>query len=80
MIVGTAFAVIAEGFALARNNGVDAQSLYDAIREGWAGSKVLGVSGPAIAAHELYVAGQAAGFGKKSQPSIFELWGRQEGA
>jgi 2-hydroxy-3-oxopropionate reductase len=116
MIVGTAFAVIAEGFGLAQRNGVDAQSLYDAIREGWAGSKVLDVSAPAItareyvpggtidmllkdlsyaralaaesrspipmtaAAHEIFVAGQAAGYGKKSQPAIFELWGSQEGA
>jgi 3-hydroxyisobutyrate dehydrogenase-like beta-hydroxyacid dehydrogenase len=32
------------------------------------------------AAHELYVAGQAAGFGKKSQPALFELWSRQGGA
>ena len=116
MIVGTAFAVIAEGFALAQRNGVDPLSLYEAIREGWAGSKVLDVSAPAIAAreyvpggtvdmlekdlsyartlaaeshspipmsaaaHELYVAGQAAGFGKKSQPALFELWSRQGGA
>jgi len=116
MIVGTAFAVIAEGFALARCNDVDPQSLYDAIREGWAGSKVLDVSAPAIAAreyvpggtvdmlqkdlsyartiaaeshspipmtaaaHELYVAGQAAGYGKSSQPALFELWSRKEEA
>jgi hypothetical protein len=32
------------------------------------------------AAHEIFVAGQAAGYGKKSQPAIFELWGSQEGA
>ncbi|MGO9310515.1 MAG: NAD(P)-dependent oxidoreductase [Spirochaetia bacterium] len=112
MIVGTAFAVIAEGFALARCNDVDPASLYEAIREGWAGSKVLDVSAPAIAAreyipggtidmllkdlssartlaaesrspvpmtdaaHELFVAGRAAGHGKKSQPAIFELWRR----
>ena len=115
MIVGTAFAVIAEGFALARNNGAEAQTLYEAMREGWAGSKVLDVSGPAIAAqeyvpggtvdmlqkdlsyartlaaeshcpipmtaaaHELYIAGQAAGFGKQAQPALFELWSRKEG-
>jgi 2-hydroxy-3-oxopropionate reductase len=115
MIVGTTFAVIAEGFALARNNGVEVKSLYDAIREGWAGSKVLDVSAPAIAAreyvpggtvdmiqkdlsyartlaaeshcpipmtaaaHELFVAGQAAGHGKKSQPALFELWTGKEG-
>lgn len=116
MIVGTAFAVIAEGFALARCNDVDPKSLYEAIREGWAGSKVLDVSAEAIAAreylpggtvdmlqkdlsyartlaaesrspipmtaaaHELFVAGQAAGHGRKSQPALFELWSRQEGA
>jgi 2-hydroxy-3-oxopropionate reductase len=115
MIVGTAFAVVAEGFALARTNGVEPQRLYDAIREGWAGSKVLDVSGPSIAAqeyvpggtidmlqkdlsyartlaaeshcpipmtaaaHEIFVAGQAAGFGKYSQPAIIELWNRKEG-
>jgi 2-hydroxy-3-oxopropionate reductase len=50
MIVGAAFAVIAEGFALAVRNGVEPDSLYQAMREGWAGSKVLDVSGPAIAA------------------------------
>jgi len=50
MIVGAAFAVIAEGFALAARNGVEPDSLYQAMREGWAGSKVLDVSGPAIAA------------------------------
>jgi 2-hydroxy-3-oxopropionate reductase len=116
MIVGSTFAVIAEGFALAERNGVDTRLLYDAIREGWAGSKVLDVSGEAIpartyipggtvdmlekdlsyartvaaesrtpipmtaAAHEIYVAGQAAGHGKKSQPALFELWQQREGA
>ncbi len=48
MIVASTFAVIAEGFALAGKNGVDAQLLYDAIREGWAGSKVLDTSVPAM--------------------------------
>lgn len=112
MIVGSAFGVIAEGFALAVRNGVDPRSLYEAIREGWAGSKVLDVSARAIAAreylpggtidmlqkdlsyarivatesrspipmtataHELLVAGQAAGHGGKSQPALFELWRR----
>jgi 2-hydroxy-3-oxopropionate reductase len=116
MIVGTAFAVIAEGFALAQRNGVDVTSLYDSIREGWAGSKVLDVSAPAIAAreyvpggtvdmlqkdlsyartlaaeshspipmtaaaHELYVAGQSAGYGKSSQPALFELFRGKEGS
>ncbi|MGA2762728.1 MAG: NAD(P)-binding domain-containing protein [Spirochaetia bacterium] len=113
MIVASAFAVIAEGFALAGRNGVDTQSLYDAIREGWAGSKVLDVSAAAIvardytpggtinmmekdlgyaramaaesavpipmtaAAHEVFVAGQAAGRGALSQPAIIELWRRE---
>ena len=31
------------------------------------------------AAHEIFVAGQAAGHGKKSQPALFELW-QQGGA
>lgn len=115
MIVGAAFAVIAEGFALAERNGLDATDLYEAIKSGWAGSKVLDVSGPAIAkreyvpggtvnmlqkdlsyartlaaeshvpipmtaaAHELFVAGQAAGRGAQSQPALFELW-RREGS
>ena len=32
------------------------------------------------AAHEVYVGGQAAGVGKKSQPALFELWSRKVGA
>ena len=32
------------------------------------------------AAHEVFVAGQAAGHGKRSQPAIFELWSRGGGA
>jgi 2-hydroxy-3-oxopropionate reductase len=56
MIVGSTFAVIAEGFALAARNGVDAQSLYQAIRDGWAGSKVLDVSAREIAVRR-YVPG-----------------------
>jgi 2-hydroxy-3-oxopropionate reductase len=115
MIVGSTFAVIAEGFALAERNGVDPGPLYDAICTGWAGSKVLDVSAAAItaadyrpggtidmlekdlgyartlatesrvpipmtaAAHEIFVAGQAAGRGGSSQPAIIELWRRPEG-
>ena len=115
MIVGATFAVIAEGFALAARNGVDAGPLYDAIRAGWAGSKVLDVSAAAISAgdytpggtinmiekdlgyartlatechvpvpmtataHEVFVAGQAAGRGASSQPAIIELWRQAEG-
>ena len=113
MIVGSTFAVIAEGFALAARNGVDPQSLYHAIRDGWAGSKVLDVSARDVkarryvpggtidmlqkdlsyaravaaecrspvpmtaAAHELFVAGQAAGRGAESQPALIELWARR---
>jgi 2-hydroxy-3-oxopropionate reductase len=44
MIVGAAFAVIAESFSLGVKNGLDAQSLYHAIKGGWAGSKVLDVA------------------------------------
>jgi 2-hydroxy-3-oxopropionate reductase len=56
MIVGSAFAVIAEGFGLAARQGVDTQSLYLAIRDGWAGSKVLDVSAREIATRR-YVPG-----------------------
>ncbi len=48
MIVAAAFAVIAEGFALGVKSGLDAKGLYEAIRNGWAGSKVLDVSVPAM--------------------------------
>jgi len=110
MIVGAAFAVIAEGFALAEANGVEARLLHEAIRDGWAGSKVLEVSAKSIVehdytpggtinmlekdlgyarllatesrvpipmtamAHEVLVAGQAAGHGRSSQPAIIEMW------
>ncbi len=110
MIVASTFAVISEGFALAGRNDVDPQLLYDAIRAGWAGSKVLDVSAAAIvardytpggtinmlvkdlgyartlatdshvpvpmtaAAHEIFVAGQAAGMGARSQPALIEMW------
>ena len=48
MIVGSAFAVIAEGFALGRKMGLDSQVLYDAIKDGWAGSPVLDAAAPGI--------------------------------
>lgn len=115
MIVGSTFAVIAEGFALALKHGVEPAALFEAIRSGWAGSKVLDVSAEAIqareyrpggtidmlvkdlgyarllatesrvpipmtaAAHELFVAGQAEGRGKESQPALIELWLRRGG-
>lgn len=48
MIVGSAFAVIAESFALGKANGLDPALLYSAIKGGWAGSKVLDVAAPGI--------------------------------
>jgi len=48
MIVGVTFAVIAEGFALGKANGIDPKTLYEAIKDGWAGSTVLGVAAPGI--------------------------------
>ncbi len=53
MIVGSTFAVIAESFALAEKNKVDLQLLYDAIRDGWAGSRVLDVSAFAIISRDF---------------------------
>jgi 2-hydroxy-3-oxopropionate reductase len=44
MIVGAAFAVIAEAFSLGVKNGLDPKSLYEAIKGGWAGSRVLDVA------------------------------------
>ena len=48
MIVGAAFSVIAEGFALAMKNDIDPAVLYEAIKDGWAGSKVLDVAAAGI--------------------------------
>ncbi len=48
MIVGAAFSIIAEGFALAMKNGIDPRVLYEAIKDGWAGSTVLNVAAPGI--------------------------------
>ena len=47
LIVGATFAVVAEGFALAVKNGLDPAVLYEAIRGGWAQSKVLDLSAEA---------------------------------
>jgi 2-hydroxy-3-oxopropionate reductase len=48
LIVGAAFASIAEGFALGAKSGLDPRALYEAIRGGWAGSKVLDVAAAAM--------------------------------
>lgn len=53
MIVGSAFAVIAEGFALGKKMGLDPEQLYQAIRGGWAGSPVLDVAVPGIVARDF---------------------------
>jgi len=48
MIVGATFSVIAEGFALAMKNDIDPATLYEAIKDGWAGSLVLDVAASGI--------------------------------
>ncbi|BCW97362.1 MAG: 2-hydroxy-3-oxopropionate reductase [Armatimonadota bacterium] len=48
LIVGAQFAAIAEGFTLAVKSGLDTAVLYQAIRAGWAQSKVLDVSADAF--------------------------------
>jgi len=48
LIVGITFAAVAEGFALGTKSGLSADVLYEAIRGGWAGSRVLEVSVPAF--------------------------------
>lgn len=53
MIVASTFSVVAEAFALAAKNGVDPSVLYEAIRGGWAGSKVLDVSAPGMIARDF---------------------------
>ncbi|MFQ3621561.1 MAG: NAD(P)-binding domain-containing protein [Spirochaetales bacterium] len=44
MIVGATFAVIAESFALGAKAGLNPKVLYEAIKGGWAGSKLLDVA------------------------------------
>lgn len=48
MIVAATFCVVAETFALAARTGIDHATLYEAIRGGWAGSRVLDVAAPGI--------------------------------
>jgi 2-hydroxy-3-oxopropionate reductase len=48
LIVGITFVAVAEGFALGTKSGLNPKVLYEAIRNGWAGSKVLDVSAEAI--------------------------------
>jgi 2-hydroxy-3-oxopropionate reductase len=44
IIVGATFSAIAESFALGTKAGLDPRVLYDAIKGGWAGSKLLDVA------------------------------------
>lgn len=53
LIVGITFAAVAEGFALGVKSGLDPKVLYEAIRGGWAGSKVLDVSAEAMLARNF---------------------------
>jgi 2-hydroxy-3-oxopropionate reductase len=48
LIVGITFVAVAEGFALGTKSGLDPKTLYQAIRGGWASSKVLEVSAQAV--------------------------------
>jgi 2-hydroxy-3-oxopropionate reductase len=53
MIVGATFAVIAESFSLGVKNGLDAKTIYEAIKGGWAGSKVLDVAAQDMLSREF---------------------------
>jgi 2-hydroxy-3-oxopropionate reductase len=48
LIVGITFVAVAEGFTLGVKSGLDPSVLYEAIRGGWAESKVLDVSAEAM--------------------------------
>jgi 2-hydroxy-3-oxopropionate reductase len=53
LIVGITFVAVAEGFALGTKSGLDPKLLYQAIRGGWASSKVLDVSAEAMLARDF---------------------------
>ncbi len=57
LIVGAEFAAIAEGFVLAARSGLDPSVLYEAIRGGWAQSKVLDVSAEALLSRDFQPGG-----------------------
>jgi 2-hydroxy-3-oxopropionate reductase len=48
IIVAATFAVAAEGFALGVKSGLNPRTLFEAIRGGWAGSRVLEACAPAM--------------------------------
>ncbi len=53
LIVGITFVAVAEGFALGAKSGLNPRVLYDAIRGGWAESRVLDVSVDAMLARNF---------------------------
>ncbi len=53
LIVGITFVAVAEGFTLGVKSGLDPGILYEAIRGGWAESKVLDVSADAMLARNF---------------------------
>ena len=53
LIVGITFAAVAEGFSLGTKAGIDPSTLYQAIKGGWAGSKVLDVAVPDTLSREF---------------------------
>ncbi|MFW5995205.1 MAG: NAD(P)-dependent oxidoreductase, partial [Spirochaetia bacterium] len=57
MIVGAAFTSVAEGFALASAHDIEISTLHQAIRGGWAGSKVLDLSAEAVSKGDFSPAG-----------------------
>jgi 2-hydroxy-3-oxopropionate reductase len=57
LIVGITFVAVAEGFALGTKSGLEPETLYRAIRNGWAGSKVLDVSAEAMLARNFQPGG-----------------------
>ncbi len=57
LIVGITFVAVAEGFALGTKSGLEPETLYQAIRNGWAGSKVLDVSAEAMLARNFQPGG-----------------------
>ncbi|HEY94156.1 MAG TPA: NAD-binding protein [Dehalococcoidia bacterium] len=53
LIVGITFVAVAEGFTLGVKSGLNPKILYEAIRGGWAQSKVLDVSAEAMLARDF---------------------------
>ncbi len=60
MMVAVSFASVAEGLALGRKCGIDADTIYNAVKDGWAGSKVLDESISAISRNDFSPGGNIA--------------------